>query len=243
MRPKIAVLYAPGTNCHEETAFAIECAGGDPRTVILYDLLTGEERLGGYQGLVIPGGFSFGDHIVGGRILAAYLVARLSDELQAFVDSGKPVLGICNGDQVLMESGILPTGRVGRRVAALTQNKSARFESRWVTMSVQNTGSFWTEGLEGRVLRLPVAHSEGRLCHTPGTEILPAFLYPDSRGTPTEDYPLNPAGSPGGVAGVIDPRGTVLGMMPHPERAVLREHGSVDGLALFENMVRYCGHT
>ncbi|NLU41454.1 MAG: phosphoribosylformylglycinamidine synthase I [Firmicutes bacterium] len=243
MRPKIAVLYAPGTNCHEETAFAIECAGGDPSMVILHDLLAGEEKLSDYQGLVIPGGFSFGDHIVGGRILATYLVARLNDELQAFVDSGKPVLGICNGDQVLMESGILPTGRIGERVAALAQNRMARFESRWANLLVPSTGSFWTEGFEGTILRLPVAHSEGRLYHTPGTEIRPAFLYADGQGMPTESYPANPAGSPGGVAGVLDPRGTVLGLMPHPERAVLKEHGSVDGLVLFENMIRYCCQT
>ena len=196
MRPRIAVLYAPGTNCHEETAFAIECACGDPAIVILHDLLAGEARLSDYQGLVIPGGVSFGDHIVGGRILATCLVARLSDELKAFVESGKPVLGICNGDQVLMESGILPTGRIGERVAALTQNKQARFESRWVTLSVQKTESFWTEGLEGMTLRMPVAHSEGRLYRTSGTEVRPAFLYSDSDGVPTEDYPANPAGSP-----------------------------------------------
>ncbi len=240
MRPRIAVLYAPGTNCHEETAFAVECAGGDARTVVLHDLLSRDEHLTGYQGIAVPGGFSFGDHVAAGRVFATYLVSKLGEELQAFVTSRKPILGICNGDQVLMESGILPGGRVGQRVAALTQNRSTRFENRWVTLLVQNTGSFWTEGMEGKIIRIPAAHAEGRLYHDPKTQVRSAFLYADQRGEPTERYPDNPAGSPCGVAGVIDPAGTVLGMMPHPERAISSAHGSADGLALFRNMIRYC---
>lgn len=240
MKPRIAVMYAPGTNCHEETGFAIECAGGVAETIVLSDLLTGQVGLDGYQGLAIPGGFSFGDHIAAGRVFATYLVSRLRDELQAFVSSRRPVLGICNGDQVLMESGILPTGTVGDRVAALTQNRSTRFESRWVRLLVQDTGSFWTDGLEGRILRVPVAHAEGRIYHAPESSVRAAFLYVDQDGVPTESYPDNPAGSPGGIAGVVDTDGTVLGMMPHPERAISAEHGSSDGLALLHNMIRYC---
>lgn len=240
MKPRIAVLYAPGTNCHEETVFAIQCAGGEAKVAVLRDLLSGEEQLRDYQGLVVPGGFSFGDHVAAGRVFATYLVSRLRDELQSFVESRKPILGICNGDQVLMESGVLPTGQVGSRVAALTQNRSARFESRWVNLVVRDTQSFWTEGLIGRTLRIPVAHAEGRIYHQPDAQVGAAFLYADAGGTPTESYPDNPAGSPQGIAGVVSPEGTVLGMMPHPERAILSEHGSTDGLALFENMIRYC---
>jgi len=240
MKPRIAVLYAPGTNCHEETVFAIETAGGAATVVILRDLLTGEERLDDYQGIVIPGGFSFGDHVAAGRVFAMHLVARFRDELQSFIESKRPILGVCNGDQVLMESGILPGGKVGERIAALTQNASARFESRWVNLIVEDTGSFWTEGLVGKTLRIPVAHAEGRIYHKPGVDVKAAFLYADAAGKPTESYPENPAGSPRGIAGVISPGGNVLGMMPHPERAILRQHGSTDGLALFTNMIRYC---
>lgn len=240
MRPRIAVLYAPGTNCHEETVFAIQRAGGDAEVAVLRELVTGEDRLDNYQGLVIPGGFSFGNHIAGGRVLGVYLVSRLREQLQSFIESRKPILGICNGFQVLMESGALPSGRVGSRVAALTLNDSAKFESRWVSLVAKDTGSFWTEGLAGRTLRMPVAYAEGRLCHESDTRVDAAFLYADSRGMPTEGYPENPAGSSRGIAGVVLPEGNVLGMMPHPERAIMPECGSSDGLVLFENMVRYC---
>ena len=239
-KPKIGVLYAPGINCHAETAFAVDQAGGRGEVVALSDVLEGRQRLDDYAGLIVPGGFSYGDHLAAGRVFAIQLIARLSEALRAFVAAGRPVLGICNGDQVLMETGLLPNGTVGERAGALTQNRSARFESRWVRLRVQPTGSFWTEGLEGSILRVPVAHGEGRLVHTEDARHLPAFLYVDEEDRPTEAYPLNPAGSPGGIAGVVDPSGLVLGMMPHPERALLPAHGSTDGLRLFQNLVRYC---
>lgn len=236
----IGVLYAPGINCHQETAFAVEYAGGRSAIVALHDLLEGNAHLSDYAGLIIPGGFSYGDHLAAGRVLAVHLIARLSEELRAFVAAGRPVLGICNGDQVLMETGLLPNGTVAERAGALTQNRSARFESRWVRLRVQPTGSFWTRGLEGSLLRVPVAHGEGRLVRSPNAVVTPAFLYVDDDGAATEAYPNNPAGSPGGIAGVVDPSGLVLGLMPHPERALLPAHGSEDGLALFRNLVRYC---
>lgn len=236
---RIAVLYAPGINCHEETAFAIQYAGGWAEIVALFDLLEGHRRLEDYAGLVIPGGFSYGDHLAAGRVLAVHLAARLSEALRTFVADGRPVLGICNGDQVLMETGLLPNGTMGAPAGALTQNRSARFESRWVRLRVAPTGTFWTQGLEGQYVRLPVAHGEGRLVLSKEAHVRPAFLYVDSKGEPTEEYPDNPAGSPKGIAGVVDPSGVVLGMMPHPERALLPAHGSTDGLALFRNLVRY----
>lgn len=238
--PSVGVLYAPGINCHEETAFAVDYAGGRGVILALSDLLEGRARLEDHSALIIPGGFSYGDHLAAGRVLAVHLIARLSDALRAFVAAGRPVLGICNGDQVLMETGLLPNGTVGQRAGALTQNRSARFESRWVRLRVQPTGSFWTRGLEGALLRIPVAHGEGRIVCLPGAAVRPAFLYVDPDGQPTEAYPHNPAGSPGGIAGVVDPSGLVLGMMPHPERALLPAHGSEDGLALFRNLVDYC---
>ncbi|HHX39101.1 MAG TPA: phosphoribosylformylglycinamidine synthase I [Armatimonadetes bacterium] len=234
------MLYAPGINCHEETAFSVDYAGGQGEIVLLADLLEGRRRLDDYVGLVIPGGFSYGDHLAAGRVLAIHLIARLKEELRAFTASGRPVLGICNGDQILMETGLLPNGNVGERASALTQNRSARFESRWVRLQVQETGTFWTRGLEGRILRMPVAHGEGRVVRTPDAQLMPAFLYVDSEGKPTEEYPDNPATSPGGIAGLVDPSGLVLGMMPHPDRSLLPAHGSTDGLAIFQNLVSYC---
>lgn len=239
MKPRIGVMYAPGTNCHEETAFTVELAAGEARMVLLADLLAGRASLADLQGLIFPGGFSFGDHLAAGRVFAVHLTARLGDALRVFLAKERPILGVCNGDQVLMETGLLPGGSVGARGGALTQNRSARFEGRWVTLAAV-AGTFWTEGLTGRPLRFPSAHGEGRLVLRADAPIRPAFQYVDGRGRPTESYPENPSGSPGGVAGLTDPSGLVLGLMPHPERAVLPWHGSTDGLALFRNMVRFC---
>lgn len=239
LKPRIGVMYAPGTNCHEETAFTVELAGGEARMVLLADLLAGRSSLADLQGLIFPGGFSFGDHLAAGRIFAVHLMARLGDDLRTFLGKGRPVLGICNGDQVLMETGLLPGGSLGAHDGALTQNRSARFEGRWVTLAAA-AGTFWTEGLAGRVLRFPTGHGEGRLLRLPHASVKPAFHYLDGQGRPTEAYPANPSGSPGGLAGLTDGSGLVLGLMPHPERAVLSWHGSTDGLALFRNMVGYC---
>ena len=250
--PRIGIGYAPGTNCHEETAFAVDLAGGVGEIVLVHDLLAGKASLFDYQGFIIPGGFSWGDHIAAGRVFAVHLVARmapvhhdrwsvsgLGDQFREFARR-RPVLGICNGYQVLMEMGLLPEGTLGERRGALAQNRSARFESRWVRLRTADGDTFWTVELAGRTLRLPVAHAEGRLVLRSGTSVRPAFVYADESGQPTEEYPANPAGSPKGMAGIVDASGLVLGLMPHPERAVLDAHGSTDGLALFRNLVRRC---
>ena len=163
VRPVVAVLYGSGINCHEETAFALELAGLEGKVVNFRDIMEGRDELAKYQALVVPGGFAWGDHLGAGRIFGVQLVARLADQLEALVDSGKPVLGICNGFQVLVETGLLPDRTVGKRGAALLQNRSAVFESRWVELLVTDAESIWTKGLEGRTLRMPVAHGEGRL--------------------------------------------------------------------------------
>lgn len=238
-KPRIGIGYAPGINCHEETAYAVELAGGIAEIVLVHDLLAGQVDLAGYQGFIIPGGFSWGDHIAAGRVYAVHLMARLGEQFREFA-SQRPVLGICNGYQVLMEMGLLPAGELGERSGALAQNRSARFESRWVRLRAAGNDTFWTEGLVGRTLCLPVAHAEGRMVIRSGTIVRPAFVYVDESDRPTEAYPANPAGSPDGVAGTVDYSGLVLGMMPHPERAVLEVHGSTDGLALFRNLVRRC---
>lgn len=238
-RPRIGIGYAPGINCHEETAFAVELAGGVGEIVLVHDLLAGKANLFDYQGFIIPGGFSWGDHIAAGRVYAVHLVARLGEQFREFA-CRRPVLGICNGYQVLMEMGLLPEGTFGKRGGALAQNRSARFESRWVKLRTADGDTFWTEGLADRTLRLPVAHAEGRMVLRSGTSVRPVFVYADESGQPTEEYPANPAGSPRGMAGIVDASGLVLGLMPHPERAVLDAHGSTDGLALFRNLVRRC---
>jgi phosphoribosylformylglycinamidine synthase len=237
-----AVLYAPGTNCHEETAAAIEQAGGRPALVLLRDLVDERARLEDYQAAVVPGGFSYGDHLGAGRIFATTLVARLRDQLVKFLASQKPILGICNGFQVLTEAGILPDRAPGERAMALIENQSARFEDRKVRLLVSPEKCMWTEGLAGQVLEMPVAHAEGRplLCER-GNRAQVVFYYADIEGRPTLEYPANPNGAPGAVAGVTDSTGLVLGLMPHPERASLPAQYSRDGLKLFRNLVRWLG--
>lgn len=238
----IAILYAPGTNCHEETAAAVEYAGGKTALVLLRDLLDGKRRIGDFQAAIIPGGFSYGDHLGAGRIFGTLLAARLRDQLLEFLEGQKPLLGVCNGFQVLAESGILPGRTPGQRALAMVENQSARFEDQKIRLVVSSEKSLWTEGLENRVLEMPTAHGEGRplFCQpdlAPQARV--AFRFADAQGQPTATYPANPNGSPGGVAGITDETGMVLGLMPHPERAALPVHYSQDGLCIYRNLVRW----
>ena len=239
---KTAILYAPGINCHEETAAAIELAGGKSELVLLRDLIDGATRLDDYQAAVIPGGFCYGDHLGAGRIFATVLVARLRDQLVRFLDAKKPLLGICNGFQVLTEAGILAERTPGQRTMALLENQSARFEDRKLRLVVSSEKCMWTEGLAGQILEMPCGHGEGRPLFCAADTASPpraVFYYSDDNGRPTMDYPSNPNGSPGSVAGVTDASGFVLGLMPHPERASLPGHYSQDGLIIFQNLVRW----
>lgn len=240
-----AILYAPGTNCHEETAAAIARAGGKSELVLLRDLLDGKVRLTHYQAAIIPGGFSYGDHLGAGRIFGILVTARLRDQLLEFLDSHKPLMGVCNGFQVLAEAGVLPGRSPGRRSMALLENASARFEDRKIRLAVSDSKSLWTEGLEGQILQMPTAHGEGRplFCEIPDTgRGRVVFRFADAKGQPTARYPENPNGAPGAVAGITDESGRVLGLMPHPERAALPAHYSQDGLKIFQNLVKWLGH-
>lgn len=241
-RAETAILYAPGTNCHEETAAAIELASGTSELVLLRDLLDGRTRLSDYRAAVIPGGFSYGDHLGAGRIFGTMLAARLREQLVQFLDARKPLLGVCNGFQVLADAGILPARTPGKRSMVLLENQSARFEDRKIRLVVSDDQSLWTEGLGGKVLEMPTAHGEGRplFCETsaaPASRI--AFRFSDAEGRPTDRYPENPNGAPGGVAGITDETGMILGLMPHPERASLPAHYSQDGLQIFKNLVKW----
>ncbi len=234
----IAVLYAPGTNCHEETAAAVERAGGESALVHLQYLLQGRSHLMDYHAAIVPGGFSYGDHLGAGRIFATMLVAKLRGQLAEFLDAKRPILGICNGFQILAEAGILPRRQPGTRAMALVENQSSRFEDRRVRLLVSQEKSMWTEGLEGMILRMPSAHGEGRAV-IPESGHRTLFQFTDAQGNPTMEYPDNPSGSPDAVAGVTDETGLVLGLMPHPERASMPSHYSQDGLKLFQNLVRW----
>lgn len=238
-RPKVNVLYAPGTNCHFELLEAFRLAGSDPKLCLLTDDLTGgKQKMVECDILALPGGFSFGDHISAGRILAIDLVHRFKDQLLKIREKRIPIIGICNGFQVLVNTGLLPgTGEIGRPDALLDRNRVATFVSRWVTLFAQKgTDCVWTKGLEGRPLRMPTAHGEGRLLLSRQfDEKRTVFRYGSAEGT--EYFPANPNGSPAGRAGICDPTGLILGLMPHPERAIYPWLGSEDGLAVFRTGV------
>jgi len=240
-RATTVILYAPGTNCHEETGAALARAGGQSELVLLRDLLDRRQRLDRYQAAIIPGGFSYGDHLGAGRIFACVLVAQLRDQLGDFLDAGKAILGICNGFQVLTEAGILPGRTPGRRTFALVENQSSRFEDRMVRLGVSDVDSLWTRGLGGQMLEMPTANGEGRPLADGNfpAGARPALRYCDASDQPTMEYPQNPNGAPDSVAGITDGSGKVLGLMPHPERASLPGHASQDGLALFRNLVQW----
>ncbi|HTV55823.1 MAG TPA: phosphoribosylformylglycinamidine synthase I [Terriglobia bacterium] len=236
-----AILYAPGTNCHEETAAALRRAGVRNEMVFLRDLLDGRKRLTAYQAAVIPGGFSYGDHLGAGRIFAMMLVARLRDQFAEFLETRRPLLGICNGFQVLAEAGILPSRSLGRRTMALLENQSAHFEDRKVQLAVSDEPCIWTEGLAGHTLEMPSAHGEGRalLCESPGGHRVHIALRYAGPADPSIPNSGNAGGQPRLVAGITDETGFVLGLMPHPERASLPAHYSQDGLKIFENLARW----
>lgn len=239
MNPKICILRIEGTNCEQETFLAFRQLGALAELVHLKQL-TGavQERdrrqLEEYDALVIPGGFSAGDYIRAGAILAARIKGALGDEITAFIRAEKPILGICNGFQVLVEMGLLPGFRgpdeLGVQHAALTTNDSARFECRPTLIKHENNGTcIFTRGIpKDRILRIPSAHAEGKFYFDERSRdrylrLLEendqiVFRYVDPQGD-YAPYPWNPNGSLSNIAGICNPAGTIFGLMPHPERA------------------------
>lgn len=252
-RPLALVLRAPGTNCDEETAAAWHAAGAAVETWHVARLLGRLDVLASAKILTIPGGFSYGDDLGAGTILASRLGRVLGEALRRFRDRGGLLVGICNGFQVLVKAGLLPGTGTGR-CATLTHNDSGRFESRWVRLRPNPGISPYF--LDDEPIELPVAHGEGKFVADPSTlEALEAsgqvvLRYCDALGNPTMDFPANPNGSIGAIAGVVDPSGRVLGLMPHPERYLDPLHHprwtrqgpktEGDGLRIFRNAVAYC---
>jgi len=226
------VLAAPGVNCDQETAEACRLAGAEVELIHLNQLLSGRRQLDEFDLLVLPGGFSYGDHLGAGAMLATILRHRLLPDLERFVAEGRPVLGVCNGFQILARLGLL--GQV-----ALAPNAAGEFECRWVRLRTQHPNCLFLQGLED--LELPVAHGQGRVIVPEGSlsEVL--------RRAPLR-YLDNPNGSVAAIAGVCNQAGTVLGLMPHPERFVTTlQHprwssgGGQEawGLRIFQNAVHY----
>ncbi len=205
-QPRVLVLRAAGINCDEETAAACELAGGQVQRVHVNRLAEGSVRLDDFAALVIPGGFSYGDHLGAGKLLAVDLLHRFGEMVRSFVAQGRPVLGICNGFQVLVKSGLLPdtpNGQLGgpRQTVTLTDNASSHYECRWVRLAANpNSPSIFTRNVD-EPLQLPVGHGEGRFVAP--EEVLQelrlhqqiALQYVDEQDVPTMAYPHNPNGS------------------------------------------------
>lgn len=255
MKPRTLILRSAGTNCDQETAHAFDLAGGECAFIHVNQLLESPRLMRDFQILALPGGFSYGDDISAGRILASQITHHLKEAFEEFVGNGKPIIGICNGFQVLVKTELLPgpiAGRTGQ-TCTLTQNDCGRFIDRWVPLKSVSRKCIWTQGIDR--LELPIAHGEGKFVPATGEirralhdQDQVAFVY-DNRGAATNQ---NPNGSVDSIAGICDETGLILGLMPHPERYVspfqhfgwtsnspLVEEGA--GLQLFRNAVAHAG--
>jgi phosphoribosylformylglycinamidine synthase I len=254
-KAKTLVLRAPGTNCDVEAAFAFETAGADVSMVHIGELIRRDKELKDYQIMVLPGGFTYGDDLGSGKVIANEISMKLGDDVKVFVENGGLIIGICNGFQILVKSGLLPDpSRLNKtQKATLTNNDSGKFECRWVNLKVNtNSKCIFTKGIEK--MYLPVAHGEGKFVADEETlaSIDVAIRYADAKNEPTTSYPDNPNGSLNCIAGICDSSGRIFGLMPHPERFIsesqhprwtverLSEQG--DGFKIFQNAVDWIKH-
>lgn len=259
--PRVLILRAPGTNCDEETAFAFEKAGAQCSLVHIRALRQSPALLLEHAILALPGGFSYGDDLGSGTVIANELMRHLAEPLARFVERGGLALGICNGFQILVKTGLLPGLAYAPKNpgelpgATLTFNDSQRFEDRWTHLKIEPSTSPFLEGHAGEIVEFPVAHGEGKFVAR-DAEVLRrmeegrqvAFRFVKADGSVPE-YPDNPNGAQNHIAGITDETGRVLGLMPHPERHVLpwqhprwtrsglKKEG--DGLFLFRNAVKH----
>jgi phosphoribosylformylglycinamidine synthase len=256
---RVLLVRTAGTNCDRELALAFKQAGATVETVHVHRLLAEPGQLADFHILGFPGGFSYGDDIASGKILANELLHHLRTPMEQWVRDGKMILGVCNGFQVLVKAGLLP-GPLPQLepsdifTATLTHNAQARFEDRWVRLKSGSSLCKWIE--PGISLRLPIAHGEGRFAvrNQAVMDALEAndqivLRYVSEDGNPATDFPDNPNGSAGAIAGICDMTGRILGLMPHPERFIDPIHhpfwtrldgkAAADGLQLFENAVKY----
>ncbi|HEV3021716.1 MAG TPA: phosphoribosylformylglycinamidine synthase I [Pirellulales bacterium] len=245
-RPHVLILRAPGTNCDLETAFAFERAGALAERLHVNALLENPRRLAEFQVLCLPGGFSYGDDLGAGTILGNQIRHHLAECLRELKAAGKLVLGICNGFQILLRSGILLDERDsdearpgstdvrsvspnGAPVATLTFNASGKFEDRWVRLKATGGKCVFFAGID--TMYLPVAHAEGRFVPRDAATLAAleargqlALRYASAGGETPVAYPENPNGAVADVAGVCDVTGRVCGLMPHPERHIDSTH-------------------
>ncbi|MBR9690881.1 phosphoribosylformylglycinamidine synthase I [Candidatus Woesearchaeota archaeon] len=250
---KVCVLTGFGINCDYETEHAFKLAGAKAQKVHLQDVIDGIKNLSDYQILAFPGGFSFGDDIASGKVMANKFKTALWDDMKQFVEDGKLVIGICNGFQIMVKMGLLPDIEEGQ-TTTLSINDSGKFEDRWVYLKKDaKTKCVWTQAVDK--IYLPIRHGEGKFI-VKDKNVLGrlelnkqiVFRYTDEKYEPTSEYPQNPNGSIDNIAGICDKTGRVFGLMPHPEAFVTPQNHprwtrenieKGDGLKIFINAVNY----
>lgn len=225
---KVLVLTGYGINAEKELAYSFKMAGGIPDIIHLEDVISDKKILKKYQILAFPGGFSFGDHIASGKVFANIIKNNLMDELLEFINGDKLIIGICNGFQIITKLGIIPDFENDHEQAAsLIENDSGHFENRWVWVKVESNNSPWLSKIDK--LYLPVRHGEGKFITKDynilkqlinNKQIALKYINPNSNKA---EYPYNPNGSFENIAGIINKKGNIFGLMPHPEVYIFNE--------------------
>lgn len=262
---KVLILTGYGINCEEETAFAFESQGAQADIIHINDLIDGLKKMDDYQILAIPGGFSYGDDTGAGKGFANRIINNLKDQILDFVKKDKLAIGICNGFQISAALGLVPAldEKYGERQCGLMANENNRYTCRWVNMKVESDKCIWTKGIDR--LFVPIAHGEGNF-YIPDEGLGQlrsndqiVFTYTKEDGSPADrEYPYNPNGALMDIAGICDPSGRILGIMPHPERHLffynrpdyalrkdmLKREGKEipeegEGVKLFRNAIKY----
>jgi phosphoribosylformylglycinamidine synthase len=250
----VLILRTPGTNCDYETQVAFELCGAIVERIHINSLIEKKDKILTYDILVFPGGFSYGDDIASGKILANEVKNRLANEVREFALSGKPIIGVCNGFQVLVKMGLLPEPELFKQISTISFNDSYKFECRWVYLKIGNKSNcIWTRNLPD-IISLPVAHGEGKfipidkkLLKTLNENNQIVFKYCTKAGKKPR-YPIDPNGSIDQIAGICNTKGNILGLMPHPERYVFAlQHPAREGFdgkygwgkIIFQNAVNF----
>lgn len=249
----VCILQSDGTNADNELFYAFKKFGGNPQFVHVNQLRNKSKSLKKFHILALPGGFSYGDDVASGKIWAIELISFLRDEIESFRKKGGLILGVCNGFQVLVRTGLLPFGNLGQMDATLASNDNGHFECRWIQLKTEKNKCVFLKG-NLDIGYFAVNHGEGKFFSTPqvikkvADENLVVFRYVDEKGNPTQKYPQNPNGSLNAIAGITDPTGRVLGLMPHPEKFVdvtqypnwRREKiNKPHGAFIFEEMIKF----
>jgi phosphoribosylformylglycinamidine synthase len=244
MKPRAIILRGTATNCDIETFNAFKYVGAEPELVHINQLLAGERSVGNYDIMAFPGGFSYGDDISAGKIYAVKM-ARLAGDFEKFIKGGRPVIGICNGFQILVKSGFLPENKANAQVSTLYTNDCGHFVAKWVRLKVnKKSPCIFTKGLPDEI-ELPVAHGEGKFI----MEDRKALAALTGRELHALTYAVNPNGSMLDIAGITNAAGTCFGLMPHPERnffawqhpdrAAAAREAEAAGCQFFRNAVDY----